>query len=149
MRLDAFRGLWTLTRTIDDIRGGRAGRFEGTARFDPARLGSGDGLAYFEEGRLAFAGGPAFAASQRYLWCEAGADSIEVRFADGRFFHRFYADEARPVAYHDCPPDQYRVAYDFRRWPRWRAEWRVVGPAKNYGLVSDYRPTGQQGDNSA
>ena len=145
MRLDAFRGPWRLTRTIDDIRNGRAGRFEGTARFE---AGPG-GLDYAEEGRLRFEGGATFAATRRYFWCEGGAGSIEVHFADGRFFHRFYADEHRPVAFHDCPPDQYRVAYDFRGWPRWRAEWSVIGPAKNYGLVSDYRPTGQEAETPA
>ena len=52
-------------------------------------------------------------------------------------------DEPRPGAVHDCGADRYRVRYDFRRWPRWRAEWRVTGPAKNYGTVSEYRPAGQ------
>lgn len=145
MRLDAFRGLWTLTRTIEDRRNARTGRFEGTARFEPAP----GGLDYFEEGRLAFADGTTFAATRRYVWCDAGAGSIEVRFADGRFFHRFCPDESRPAAFHDCSPDRYRVAYDFGSWPRWRADWRVIGPAKDYELSSEYRPTGQTGDNSA
>ena len=26
------------------------------------------------------------------------------------------------------------------RWPRWRAEWRVTGPRKDYGMVSRFRP---------
>lgn len=145
MRLDAFLGIWRLSRTIDDRRNGRVGRFEGTARLEPAA----EGLGYLEEGRLAFSDGAAFVASRRYLWW-AGADgAIEIRFSDGRFFHRFHPEEPRPVAVHDCPPDEYSVAYDFTRWPNWQAEWRVTGPAKDYTLVSDYRPTGQAGETPA
>jgi hypothetical protein len=63
-----------------------------------------------------------------------------VLFADGRFFHRFDAEDPAPAAAHDCPPDLYRVRYDFRPWPRWQAEWRVTGPRKDYAMVSRYRP---------
>ena len=45
-----------------------------------------------------------------------------------------------PPPAHDCPPDSYRVRYDFRAWPRWQAEWRVTGPRKDYGIVSRFRP---------
>jgi Family of unknown function (DUF6314) len=138
MRIEAFRGHWTLTRAIEDVRGGRAGHFEGEATFAP---GVG-GLAYSERGTMTLDGIGAFAAERRYLWVDGGA-AIEVRFEDGRFFHRFLADEPRPAAVHDCGADQYRVRYDFARWPRWRAEWRVRGPAKDYGIVSEYRPAGQ------
>ena len=58
-------------------------------------------------------------ATRDYLWRDGGAGTIEVRFGDGRFFHRFLADEPEPAAEHDCPPDRYRVRYDFSRWPRW------------------------------
>jgi hypothetical protein len=138
MRLQAFAGRWTLGRTIEDVRAGRAGTLAGTATFTPAP----DGLAYAETGTLTLGDAPPMTATRSYLWRDAGANAIEVLFADGRFFHRFYADEDRPAAVHDCGADQYRVRYDFRRWPRWRAEWRVTGPAKDYGIVSDYRPAG-------
>jgi hypothetical protein len=139
MRLDAFRGTWTLVRSIEDVRHARIGSFAGEARFTPGA----EGLDYLEEGMISLGGSGPFRATRRYVWCDDGASSIEVRFADGRFFHRFYADEDRPSAVHDCAADQYRVRYDFRRWPRWRAEWRVRGPAKDYGMVSEYRPAGQ------
>jgi len=45
-----------------------------------------------------------------------------------------------PAAEHDCPPDHYRVRYDFRSWPRWQADWRVRGPRKDYTLGSAYQP---------
>lgn len=143
MRLDAFRGNWTLTRRIEDRREGRSGHFSGSACFLPV----GEGLDYREEGILTLGGAP-FRASRRYLWSEAGGD-IEVRFADGRFFHRFRPGARHPAAEHPCGDDLYRVAYDFSRWPHWRAEWRVRGPAKDYILVSDYRPTGQIGETTA
>jgi hypothetical protein len=144
MRLDAFRGAWTITRAIEDVRQARIGRLDGRATFTPVP----DGLAYREEGQLVL-DGVTYAATRDYLWRDGGAGTIEVLFADGRFFHRFYADEDRPAAVHDCGADQYRVRYDFRRWPRWRAEWRVRGPSKDYGIVSDYRPAGQVGETAA
>ena len=43
-----------------------------------------------------------------------------------------------PVADHWCDPDTYKVRYDFREWPLWRAEWRVTGPRKDYVMRSVY-----------
>ncbi len=135
MRLADFAGLWTVTREIEDRRAGRPGSFTGLARLTPA----GDGLAYAEEGRLRLGTGPAVAASRRHLWRRADA-AIEVLFEDGRPFHRFDPTEGAPSAVHDCPPDAYRVRYDFTSWPLWRTEWRVAGPRKDYVMVSAYRP---------
>lgn len=135
MQLSAFEGDWTMTRRIEDVLTGRSGRLEGVARF---RRGAG-GLDYAEKGMLTLGDGPAVTASRRYVWRDAGASAIEVRFEDGRFFHRFYADEPTPGAEHDCPPDRYRVRYHFSGWPRWTAEWRVRGPRKDYAMVTDYR----------
>jgi hypothetical protein len=134
MRLADFAGLWTVKREIEDRRAGRPGSFTGLARLTPAE----GGLAYVEEGRLSLGSGPAVAASRRYLWREA-ATAIEVHFEDGRLFHRFDPAEGSPSAFHDCPPDAYRVRYDFARWPLWRSEWRVVGPRKDYAMVTAYR----------
>ena len=76
-------------------------------------------------------------ASRRYLWRDGGSGTIDVHFADGRFFHRFDAEDPAPASSHDCPPDLYRVRYDFRAWPRWQAEWRVTGPRKDYAMADD------------
>ena len=139
MRLAAFAGAWEIDRRIEDLRGGRLGRFAGRARFAPAD----DGLDYREEGTLVFDGSPpmtatralpsgatAAAASSRSASRTAGSSSLLRR-------------RARARAEHDCPPDSYRVRYDFARWPRWRAEWRVRGPRKDYALLSAFRPAGQ------
>lgn len=136
MRLEAFAGVWDVEREIEDLRAGRAGHFSGQARFAPAP----EGLAYTEEGTLAFPGSAPMRATRRYAWRDGGAGTIEVWFDDGRFFHRFCADEPEPGAEHDCPPDHYRVRYDLRHWPRWRAEWHVRGPRKDYGIVSRFSP---------
>jgi hypothetical protein len=135
MRLEAFAGTWAIDREIEDLRAGRSGRFAGRAEFRPVP----EGLAYREQGTLEL-GGAAMAASRAYLWRDGGAGTIEVCFDDGRLFHRFCADEPEPAAEHACPPDHYRVRYDFARWPRWRAEWRVYGPRKDYCTVTRFRP---------
>ena len=134
MRLQSFAGGWRIERTIEDVRAGRSGRFTGAARFDSVP----EGLAYHEEGTLALDGAAPMRATRRYLWRDGGAGTIEVLFDDGRFFHRFDAEDPRPGSAHECSPDLYRVRYDFRGWPRWQAEWRVSGPRKDYGMVSAY-----------
>lgn len=136
MQLSSFAGLWRLDRIIEDVATGRTGHFAGEARFDPVP----DGLAYLEEGTLRFPGSPPTRATRRYAWRDGGAGTIAVWFEDGRFFHRFDAEDPAPAARHDCPPDSYRVRYDFRSWPRWQAEWRVTGPRKDYGIASTYAP---------
>ncbi len=141
MRLMAFAGLWRIERRIDDLRAGAEGAFRGAARFDREP----GGLAYAETGELRLGAAAPMTASRSYSWREGGGDMIEVWFQDGRFFHRFPADDPTPSAEHFCDPDQYSVRYDFRGWPNWRAEWRVVGPRKDYAMVTDYRPAGQGG----
>jgi len=134
MRLEAFAGDWEVERDIEDMRDGRTGRFTGRARFAPVPAG----LAYHEAGRLRLGDGPEMTATRDYLWRDGGAGAIEVLFGDGRLFHRFLPDAPDPGAEHACPPDSYRVRYDFSRWPRWRAEWRVSGPRKDYAMLSRF-----------
>ncbi len=136
MQLQCFEGHWRIERTIEDVRDHRTGRLTGSARFDPAS----GGLIYLETGTLKFPGSAAMRASRRYLWRDGGAGTIDILFEDGRFFHRFDAEDATPATSHTCAPDLYRVLYDFRAWPRWQAEWRVTGPSKNYSMVTTYTP---------
>lgn len=139
MRLEAFEGEWTVERTIADVRAGRSGRFSGRAAFRPAAEG---GLDYREEGTLVLDGAAPMTATRDYLWRDGGGGVIEVRFGDGRFFHRFLPEEPTPADVHRCDADTYRVRYDFARWPLWRAEWRVTGPRKDYAMTSAYRRVG-------
>lgn len=139
MRLQAFAGEWRIERTIEDALLVRSGVFTGRAVFTSMS----DGLAYHEEGELQLGDSLRCTASRRYIWREAGGNAIELRFSDGRFFHRFTSGEPAPSAAHDCPPDSYRVRYDFRAWPVWTAAWRVTGPRKDYAMVSAFRRAGQ------
>ncbi len=99
----------------------------------------GDGLILTETGRLCYGAAAPMQAERRYLWRADGA-GIAVFFADGRPFHWF--SMAAPEAHHDCPPDNYHVAYDFGAWPRWQSRWAVTGPRKDYVMWSQY----EQGD---
>ena len=127
-----FCGRWCLVRRITDQLLGMEGRFEGEAWFEPT-----DDGAYFyrEAGQLRFGTGVPFVATRRYLW-RSEAGRFVVYYEDGRPFHSF--DPAEPAARHICTPDDYRVRYDFARWPDWQAEWTVSGPRKDYTMVSRY-----------
>jgi hypothetical protein len=135
LTLSDFAGLWTLDRRIEDRLSRRPGRFHGTARLSP----DGTGLHYREEGTLTLADGPLLAAHRDHLW-SADGQGIEVLFADGRPFHRFTPEGRAPGTDHPCGADLYRVTYDLSQWPRWTAEWTVLGPAKDYTMLSAYRP---------
>ena len=100
---------------------GAVARFRGTATWAPDAAGM-----LCEEAGSLRTGGVVVAASRVTLW-RADGDGIAVAFADGRPFHR-----VGPAARHDCPPDGYRLAYDFACWPGWSVTWRVTGPRKAY-----------------
>ena len=134
--LKDFEGRWRIARRITDALGKDA-TFAGTAVFSPA----GADLILHEAGRLELSGQGGFQAERRYLWRAQGA-LIEVLFDDGRPFHRFDPAGAVAEAGHWCDPDTYDVRYDFGRWPRWSAEWRVTGPRKDYVMQSVYTPDG-------
>ena len=130
-KLDDFIGEWRINRVIEDRLAMQKGRFEGQARFTP----HGQALDYREEGRLWLGSGSAMTAVRDYIWRDEGG-RIAVDYGDGRPFHTF--DPAEPAARHICTPDDYRVRYDFARWPDWQAEWTVSGPRKDYTMVSRY-----------
>jgi hypothetical protein len=123
-------------RHIFDLDSQWLGKLEGEASFTHRA----DGLAYYEQGMLQFGGLTAMQATRRYFWAFPHPDRIDVFFEDGGFFHHFDPTLGRAMASHYCDPDEYEVTYDFRRWPHWRAEWRVEGPQKDYRMVSMYDP---------
>lgn len=142
-RLDDFAGDWKVERVIDDRAGGQAGRFDGRGHFTP--VGDGD-LAYAEEGMLTLGSGAPLRATRRHLWRAEGG-RIAVDYADGRPFHSF--DPADPAAEHQCGADLYAVRYDFADWPRWRAEWTVRGPRKDYTMTTEFVPLGAPAGDAA
>lgn len=123
-QLADFLGQWALSRRIVPAVGPEA-QFEGTA------VWTADG-AYTEEGLLRVDGQPPMRAERRYTWDA----ELTVYFEDGRFFHR--VPPAGGATGHWCDPDQYDVTYDFALWPRFEVRWRVVGPRKNYEMISHY-----------
>jgi hypothetical protein len=128
-----FAGNWRLDRVILGADGAETGRLVGTARF-VTRDG---GYDYAEDGTLTLPGAPPMPATRASRW-DLVEGRVVVAFPDGRPFHAF-ARAAAAEAVHLCDPDIYRVAYDFRDWPVWRADWRVTGPRKDYRMVSVYR----------
>lgn len=126
-RLAALAGPWRTHRVIRHADGTRL-RFDGTSDWRPA----GTLLRCCEQGTLR-QGDTSFQASRETLW-RATPQAIEVMFADGRPFHRIDG----PDAHHDCPPDDYRLRYDFGAWPKWSVRWRVTGPRKDYRALTRY-----------
>lgn len=131
--LQDFAGCWSLRREIVGADRTPIGRLSGRAWF----VVEGASLMYHETGCLTL-DTHSLEARQTHSWRQDGA-RIHVTFADGRPFHCFDASVGTPRARHDCPPDLYVVSYDFSRWPRWRTEWAVTGPNKDYRMRSTYR----------
>jgi hypothetical protein len=142
--LSDFAGAWQMDRRIDDRMTGRIGTVTGIAVFHRSR----DGLLYQEEGILRLPGQPDLTARQSYLW-RADGDGIEVRFADGRSFHRFALGRPTATARHDCAPDTYAVTYDLAQWPDWASTWNVTGPRKDYAMITRYRRSDATGPGGA
>ena len=136
--LASFEGRWSLTRVVKDEHGGAEGHLSGVAIF--TRDGA-DHLIYEESGTLSYANQPPMAATRRYIWV-AVEEGIEVLFEDGRAFHVIESGRSMPDANHHCDPDLYHVSYDFSRWPAWSSTWRVVGPRKDYRMVSEFARLG-------
>jgi hypothetical protein len=131
--LQDFAGRWQIARRIEDRRAGAEGRFDGEANLTATP----GGLLYHERGSLTLGAAPPMTAERRYLWSAAPGGRIAVAFDDGRPFHSF-TPAGHAKATHCCAPDSYAVAYDFTRWPDWRASWTVRGPRKDYRMDTAY-----------
>lgn len=131
MRLEDFGGDWRFERVIADPDGRETGRVEGLLSFTPGE----GGLVAVEQGEMQLAGAAPMRAERRNIW-RAEGDMIAVFFGDGRPFHSFDPAQVRPEALHDCPPDIYRVRYDFSAFPLWISHWRVTGPRKDYQMTT-------------
>ncbi|MEP1767738.1 MAG: DUF6314 family protein [Sulfitobacter sp.] len=126
--LSDFAGAWRFARTISHTDGSVM-QVTGTAQMDWLE----DALSYHERGAMVLPNGQTLQAERRYLWQQG----LQIYFDDGRFFHAVPPKGGE--AQHWCPPDDYRVSYDFGHWPQWRAVWHVSGPAKSYVMRTDYQ----------
>lgn len=132
--IDDFAGLWQLDRRIEDALAGRVLRATGTAEL----VRDDTGWHWREDLDLTVPGQAPMKAVRRYLW-RPGPDRIAVCFDDGRYFHEIRLGGAEARDRHDCPPDDYRVFYEFARWPDWSARWQVTGPKKSYVMDTEIR----------
>jgi hypothetical protein len=154
--LHAFlKGEWTVTKTMDYVRGGRKAHFAGLVGFSamcqaPLTLHSvEDGVTTFvpemEE----------FSSYKRLLWDCSGEHAVEVSFDEAfgqdeerailerrRFFHTlsWAAPTAEPIlSEHPCGPDVYRGRITFDSPDSFCLTWDVSGPRKLGSVVSRFR----------
>lgn len=126
-------GRWRIERRIADRRSSTTGRLMGEALFAPAPYG----LRYEEWGTLVFGVHRGEAGrGHRFVLDPAGA--AEVRFDDGRPFHRLDLSRGRADVVHDCPPDRYRGRYRVIGRDRWALAWLVHGPRKRLLIGTRY-----------
>ena len=135
--MDFLRGVWRLTRTLEDRRAGQRGRLDGRAVFTPA----GAGLVYRERGvlRLGAFTGPA---ERVYRYRFPAPGRAEVAFEDGRPFHDLDLSHGRWSVAHRCRDDLYRGSFEVEGRDRWTAVWRVLGPRKDLVLRGRYDRAG-------
>ena len=134
-----LRGRWSLLRRIEDRRRGLDGTLLGDASFDPY----GTGLRYHETGRLRF-GDYEGRCHQAYLYGFPGDGRVEVRFADGRFFHTLDLTGGVGEAEHLCAQDRYSTRVELTAEHRWTSRWRVLGPTKDLLLTTWYLRIGDE-----
>jgi hypothetical protein len=124
-------GTWRVERALEDATSG-TGCFRGSATFTPVA----DGLEWVETGRMTLGGydGPA----RRTLRLVRNGRGWEVRFADGRSFHRLDLEADRCAFVHPCGADLYRGELAVRGPDAFEIGWEVEGPAKAQRLAGRY-----------
>jgi hypothetical protein len=124
-------GSWEVERELEDAHLGR-GRFAGRATFSA----DGDEVAWTESGRMRLGSyrGPA----RRELRLVPDGAGWEVRFADGRPFHRLKLADGRCRMHHACGADLYAGELEVLGRDRFAVRWRVTGPAKAQRLDARY-----------
>lgn len=124
-------GTWRVERALEDARAG-AGRFAGSATFTPV---AGE-IEWVETGRMTLGGYDG--AARRTLRLVRDATGWEVRFADGRPFHRLDLEDDRCGFEHPCGADRYRGALAVHGPDAFEIGWEVDGPAKAQRLTGRY-----------
>jgi hypothetical protein len=124
-------GDWQVDRELEDSRLG-SGRFAGRATFSR----DGAELAWVEAGRMRLGryAGPA----RRELRIAPADDGWEVRFADGRPFHRLDLSAGTCRMRHPCGADVYDGELEVLGPDTFALRWRVTGPAKSQRLDARY-----------
>ncbi len=136
-----LEGQWAIDRLAEDRMSAAAHRMEGEGRFDP----DGPELAYAEWVAWTLQGQPLNGErAYRYAFPAPNAAPLhaEVRFPDGRLFHRLDMDAGTCEVAHDCPPDRYDGLYHIIDGDHFRVRWTVVGPRKDLVLSTLYTRVG-------
>jgi Family of unknown function (DUF6314) len=128
---DYLLGTWEVDRALEDAAAG-AGRFRGRATFSR----DGDGLTWVETGEMRLGGyaGPA----RRELRIVPADGAWEVRFADGRPFHRLDLSGGTWRMHHPCGADRYDGELEVLGPDAFALRWSVTGPAKAQRLDARY-----------
>jgi uncharacterized protein DUF6314 len=127
--LSYLRGTWRVHRELHDQRSGRRGLFVGAARVD--------GAMYVEEGELTF-GAHRGRASQVRLLKQLDANTVDVRFADGRAFYRLQLLDGGWRAQHPCAEDLYTVVGTLTGPDSFTEVWRATGPTTEFTSVTRF-----------
>jgi hypothetical protein len=124
-------GSWDVERALEDAALG-AGCFSGSATF----RADVDGIAWEETGamRLGRYAGPA----RRELRIVPSGNGWEVRFADGRPFHRLELSARGCRMHHPCGADRYDGELELLGPDEFAIRWQVSGPAKAQRLDGRY-----------
>lgn len=139
-----FLGSWRVSKRVLDERLGRTAEMAGHCVFEPAQAVE---LRQCETVQTML-DGQSYPAVQTYFWRFDSKSSVVLWFSDRRFFCA--ADLGAPPSdapirpaqaalRHDCPPDSYKGVLAVDGDDRWRLQWRVTGPRKNYHLDAVYQ----------
>lgn len=128
-----FSGAWAFLRRVEDKRQRLEGSQLGEARFMP----DGDGLRYRESGQLAL-GDHRGTGHRSYLYRFPGNGQVEILFESGDFFLALDLSDGSGTAEHLCERDRYRARFIVEDSYRWRNDWIVSGPRKDYVLTTWY-----------
>jgi len=127
-------GSWAVERAVNGV----PGTFVGTAEFVPLADGT---MRWHESGRLRLDGfdGRAY----RTLTIVATQAGHEVRFDDGRPFHRLDLSTGHTEVLHLCGSDRYEGTYACRRPGELQVCWHVTGPERDDEITSQYLRSSQ------
>lgn len=126
---DELLGRWMLQRAVADHRSGSTGSATGVAEFVVDQAG----VACEETGDLYWAGQRRHFRRGLLLRPEPG-EGWWVQFPDGRRFHPWTEGNFS----HFCGADRYAGRLSRPRGG-WQLRWAVLGPLKDYVMVTDYR----------
>jgi hypothetical protein len=139
--LRGLAGRWMFDRSIEGY-----GTMTGNAVFTPIAE---QRLRYREDGTLRLNNGTEFAAEREYIYAPR-ENGFAVLFRENppRLFHEVALvpgsdGELRGEADHPCGEDLYRSFYRFLPGGRFIVRHAVIGPRKDYAIVTVFAPEGR------